>query len=51
MKPLPKENSIVMPDVPSFTERHFHHFQRCAGHTSSGETLLYEADNNPELLQ
>lgn len=38
-----KDNSIIMPDVPNFTERHFQHFQRSAGHTSTGETLLYEA--------
>ncbi|CAL1173039.1 unnamed protein product [Cladocopium goreaui] len=37
------DNSIIMPDVPNFTERHFQHFQRSAGHTSTGETLLYEA--------
>ena len=40
-----KDNSIIMPDVSNFTERHFQHFQRSAGHTSSGETLLYEATN------
>ena len=40
-----KDNSIIMPDVPNFTERHFQYFQRSAGHTSTGETLLYEATN------
>ena len=39
----PEDNSIIMPDVPNFRERHFEHFQRSAGHASSGETLLYQA--------
>ncbi len=32
-----------MPDVPNFAKHHFEHFQRSAGHRSTGETLLYQA--------
>eukprot|EP00438_Fugacium_kawagutii_P020061 Skav201041 [mRNA] locus=scaffold3386:262484:272374:- [translate_table: standard] len=40
---------IIMPDVPNFSQRHFQHFERCAGHGSSGETLLYQATAAPAL--
>lgn len=46
-----EENSIIMPDVPNFSKQHFEHFQRSAGHRSTGETLLYQAGKEHWVLK